>query len=503
MLEQQKQESYRQLQNAKHKRQTKEKALASLESQLHELIYSNGQKRANLDRMRQLLNEGQRALGSAQADEKKSRRDFQELERVIRLNIETKRTMMAWERRSERTHDAMAIKTERYDQLSIKARDNVYSLECMRTNAMNELDALEAACRHEQLKSQQIHQETVAIRAESLACESEIEQYNRSSAAKHQELQELERLMAEEDAAHELAMAALDKELESRNSELSATRQAKQAKQVELDQVKSSVQETWKKFVEIQQAEGHATSPHPFTTNEATLLDLKSIAATVKAEALAAAEEEAAKDKIQAEVDELTKELLECKAQIDEKNKIAAELKQSCQKQLQKEAERQQSWNTFLKSFEIATKEADQCRQVLEQTRIKRDDELKDARDKAGTVKYSLKECQEATDAVERQLLSIESMLEGEQTELDALKLNHESASLAEVQSELLKVEQMIADLQAEKEHLEAGEPLEIASEIAAISMSESKMKAKQADYINGKHGWPVGIVAPTMPLVD
>ena len=83
VLEEQQRESHRNLQAARETKERKEAQRASLEQQLGDLKYKDGQVRTELKRVREILAVGQRKLSSARSDADKAGIDIRNFDEYV------------------------------------------------------------------------------------------------------------------------------------------------------------------------------------------------------------------------------------------------------------------------------------------------------------------------------------------------------------------------------------------------------------------------------------
>ena len=83
VLEEQQRESHRKLQAARDTKQRKEAQRTTLENQLGDLKYRDGQVRAELERIREMLSVGQRKLQSVRSDTDKKGTDLREFDQYV------------------------------------------------------------------------------------------------------------------------------------------------------------------------------------------------------------------------------------------------------------------------------------------------------------------------------------------------------------------------------------------------------------------------------------
>ncbi|GKY96659.1 hypothetical protein MPSEU_000625500 [Mayamaea pseudoterrestris] len=485
ILHQQQMEATRELENAKLFKQRKENALEILEQQLQDLKFSNGVCRSNVIRMRDLLASAQRLLAISQDKEKRARNNLQELEEIVRIAIDMKRSFAVDERHDDFLTEKITAASEIRRENATTWLDECQQLEAMFKDSERQFESIQAARQDKEQQGLECAQETLQVREEGLARENDIETSKQSRLQALHDIADLERQLAEEDETNRLAKESTDNVLASLEGAIVDTEELLRVKETDAHQANANLQENWEALVQVQRTEGHSTSPHPFVTNEPAVLDFARVAETVMAEAAAAAVEEAAKNERQVEVVILEKELLDCKSQLQEKVVKAAELNRTFDKQMEEETQRQQHWVPFLKAYESIKKEADHLRASMEEFREKRDEELQAALKRSLYAKEALKESQTAMDAAEHQLLFAKGVLETEELALADSKLDQEGMSLDELGTETVAIEESIHGLQAEKDRSETEDaPAVYKEELAGITLPETEIKVKSARYL-------------------
>jgi hypothetical protein len=357
ILNKQLRDATRKLKDAQKAKKIRQDTLTNLELQMQQLKHTLGQKRAQQNRMNELLGQGQRALAVAQQDAKKGRRDLDDVDHQVCVFLETKRRILAASRRHERKMDNAQAKSKLCHDMAREAHDYLQHLQEQRNKILQEEEMLYAAAEQEVSQSQILAQELVESRAASSDVEARID-VSLKEQTKLVGLEDgIKQQIADDDAKNQLDMEAMEKEIASYRSAMEDCIRQGQAKQAELSQANDNLRQSWMAVLGIQVAEGHSPSKDPTESNEPPTLDLARISDTVNAEDKAATSEAAAKDDLQVETDLLQKDLVKHQVQVNEKSKHAQALEQDCREQLGKETERQEYWETFLVSYEQAQAE--------------------------------------------------------------------------------------------------------------------------------------------------
>lgn len=486
ILEEQQKEAEQKLQQARQTKQRRQTMLSTHEAQTQELKYRNGQQRAQLQRMYDLLGQGQRSLGFARDDANKARRDLEDLEQAVRVALETRRSNLAWDRRHERKLDMIQDKSNYLQIIFKESQGRVHQLRVKLSGLKHKEEQLQEACQIEASKSQSIAQETANIRSESSLTENDIDSCSQARAELHRIMEEVKGQIAAADEQHQDTMSSLDSELETQRRLLEELTAQEQDKREHMTQSNAELQKCFGDLVQIQQAEGHPISKHPHTTSETVVLNMERVRESVKAEAKAAIDEATAKSQLQSEVAQLQQDITDHQIQEEESSKSAAEFVQTCQDRLNKEKERKQFWKEFVGSYTRTQKQVEVYRETIEGLRDRRDEELKGAREHVREVKDELRSAQRALGVVEGSLNKSKSDMETVQEAFTALQHTHNGATLADIKSKALLITEQLDSLREESKRLLA-EKGSRASHEESKDTSEVELERKTTLLLNGK----------------
>lgn len=281
VLEEQQHDSQRKLAHVKILKKNRLERSSAVESQLASLKYKNGERRAQLNRAREILSSATHDMEAVKLET--SRND----ERLKAIDIKLKRALLS----------SLMYQTYRRKIdgriLNIRSRESVcHRLLCTKHDDFN---LAESTLQDTQAKDEHLRQIITDLQRAEKKTSEEISRIRSEStglsddlhSSKHMEAStklRAECIVAEndvEDARHADEMRAMTREIEESRGKRSAFTIQNESMTKELDVQYSKIHELWLSTVAIQRDEGHDVSPEPTEGGCVPSLDIDSILTTV------------------------------------------------------------------------------------------------------------------------------------------------------------------------------------------------------------------------------
>lgn len=488
ILEQQQKDSKEQLEQVRRQKQQRMKALESQEDALQQIQYGNGQDRARLQRMHEMLATVQRRLQTGKGHADDARRDLDNFDRQLQRALQHKRAVLACERRHQQQIQALRRQHRLAVHLRQEAQQQVIDAQ-EESNRIKQREAtLQRELQEETTKNQAIQQETVKVRASSSVLEQEVADIQKEQAAKLQLIESLKKHIDNQDKSHNEKIVALDEQLSSQtriNDELRAKVQGKEA---EVAKVKDKLAEHFQIIVEIQKAEGHETSQQQPSIQNPPVLDLDRIRESVRVEAKAAADEVAAKDELRVQYDSLCQELERVKHEVEVTTRKAAEKRKANEEASKKEQGRKDLYDKFFAEHaQIKSKHQDLTAKIPELQK-KRDEVVGKAKKRAEVANESLLKAQEGLEQVKQETADIDTEMGQIETEYQDI-FSTIGAGIDELKVKVKEAKCTFDQLEQEKERVKARVGPDLASKIQLNygDLTVEEMETECENLITGK----------------
>jgi chromosome segregation ATPase len=444
VLEQQQHESQRKLQHAQETKQRRLEYHAALEAKLEQLKYQNGQNRAELSHMRNLLSKGQRSLGTARLAAGRAGDDLRDFDRKLKQALASKRATLAHQHRQERILAEFSNKIALVWRLKDEAEEHVDKGKMEISQHREREEALRQEVRAEVAKQQTLDRETAKARHETRLLEQELKQKQECEILTKARIESINKDSVSEDQRHSDTMASMKAKLDSYGSSSKETQAAIVRMDDQIAKKKEIRNKAWYRTIRIQQAEGHPPSLPPTESNTPPDFDMARLQEAVAVETKAAADEVTAKEELHAAVTALELDLAKAEKEAQAKAQERLDLEKSNEEAKLVEAERCERDSKFLKDLENLEEEKTALESTLNELREQRANEM-------GRV-------QEESLQLERQILALQTALVDNKKQLSSLTSSIETTKAdyekAKVDDDT-KLQAVQAQVQAAKETYE------------------------------------------------
>ena len=415
VLEQQQREAQRKLASARLSKEHRLQQQTSLENQLEDLKYSNGEQRAQLLQARELLSSGTRGLGSRRLESERAGNDLRAFDRKLKKGLHSARMIVTCRRKI----DSVIIIARTKESILLRLKSEVYEKLKDMGKKLDEAKRYEETLRksiQEQVAFAQKHAEvTTNLRTENKSLEQDLLAAQNMEQSTKLRADAVEAEIKAEKNRHVTSIASLQaKVLECQKLRRDLATQEKSLKR-QSEEKMSLLHETWNRITRYQEEEGHELSPPPTDPQAAPpIFDMVRLRRSLDTEDTYIHEHGVERRALQRSSDELKAELAKLeKEAVDVETKISS-LNESTQIEQKSEEERQDSMNTFLQELESERKEVEKLHQSYKDLEQAREQEASDTTDelkaKQQAIASNRQALQKATSELDNEDVTADDM---------------------------------------------------------------------------------------------
>jgi hypothetical protein len=437
VLEQQQHESQRKLQHAQETKLRRLDNHASLETNLEQIKYQNGQSRAELSHMRNLLSKGQRSLGAVRLGAGRAGDDLRDFDRKLKLALSSKRTTLAHQHKHTRIladiHNKIAIVWRLKDE----AEEHVAKGEVEDAKIWEREEALRQDLRAEVDKLQVLDRETAKTRQETRLSEEESKKAQEYELLTKARIERIDKDSISDDQGHDDAMASMNTTLDDSYDSSSKETQAKIAlMREEIAKKKESRDKVWHHTIRIQQSEGHPLSLPPTESNTPPVFDIARLQESVATETKAAADEVTAKAELSLTVNALELDVAKAEKEAQAKAQEALDLETSNEEAKRFEDDRREHATKFLGDLDNLEKETKELETTLAELRAHRAKEIDRVNEESWKVEKQIHVLETGLADTNEKLASVDSSIETTKADYEKAK-ETDDAKLHTVQAQV------------------------------------------------------------------
>lgn len=481
ILHEQQQESKRKLDAARSLKQRRLQEHAALESKLQQLKYEHGQLSAELQRMHQLLSQGQRALHVTRMRAAKSGDDLRDLENMLSMARETKRTILCYQRKVTRLMECTRNDITSIKRLHQDAEEQIQQARHEVEKAKQHAEALRQELKECTLKLQHDLDETGKVRSEILKIDRELDGQDEDEKNIRDKAENVNTEKAKEQARHEKlrdAFASAREEHQRFHTQMDDRCQAQRQETLQKD---NELRSYWERTVEIQLAENHVLE-RP-STDQPPALDIPRIKDTDAAENTSLKDENASKEELKLSVKFLRLESTRIDLELRERRDIAQKLETASEMEKQRRCEA----DTFRLKFRGAADEVKKLHAALNERRARSSEELV-------SLDQSMKHMIATTHKKREVLEHSNDQLSNAGKELDKLtdsynetKVNNEIVA-SRVQEELDSLRKLYEDVGEEHEFSSIDGLSDALDDEPDVDLHNEELLAEIAELVEGEH---------------
>lgn len=435
VLEQQQHESQRKLQHAQETKLRRLEYHAALETSLEQLKYQNGQNRAELSHMHNLLSKGQRLLGTVRLGAGRAGDDLRDFDRKLKLALASKRMSVGYQHKQKRLSAEIRNKVAVVWRLKDEFEEHIAKSEMESAKIWEREEGLRQDLRADVEKQQVVEHKT----AETRQGTRNFEEGNK----KEQEYELLTRARIENinkdsvsDRRHADTMASLYAKFDSYDITSKETQAKIAIMREEIAKKKESRDKAWHHTIRIQQAEGHPPSLPPTESNTPPVFNIVRLQEAVDTATKAAADEVIAKAELGVTVNAL--EVDEAKAEKEAQAKLqkALDLERSNEEAKRIESDRREHATKFLGDLDNLEKETKELETTLAALRAHRAEEIDRVNAESWQLEKQIHVLQTSLANTKEKLGSIDSSIETTKNEYEKTK-ETDDAKLHAVQAQV------------------------------------------------------------------
>jgi hypothetical protein len=422
VIEQQQHESQRKLQHAQETKQRRLEYHATLETKLEQFKYQNGQNRAELSHMHNLLSKGQRSLGAARLAAGRAGDDLRDFARKLELALASKRATLAHQHKQERILAEIRNKIAIVWRLKDEAEEHVAKGEMEITKIWEQEEALRQDLHAEVAKRQVFDRETAKTREETRIVEQDIKKVRECERLTKVRTENIKKDSVSEDQRHSDTTASTNAEIDSYGTSSKETQAAIALLRKQIDKEKESRDKLWDRTIRIQQAEGHPPSLPPTESNTPPVFDIARLQEAVATETKAAADEVTAKAELTATVNALELDVAKAEKEAQAKAQEILALKGSNEEAKRVESDRREHGTKLLEDLddlEVATKKLETSLTGLRAHRAK---EIDRVNAESWQVEKQMHVLQTSLADTKEKLASVDSSIETIKAEYEKAK---------------------------------------------------------------------------------
>jgi chromosome segregation ATPase len=424
VLEQQQHESQRKLQQAQDTKQRRFEHHAVLEANLEQIKYQNGQNRAELSHMNNLLSKGQRSLGTARLIAGRAGDDLRDYDRKLKLALASKRATLAHQQKQERMLAEIRNKIAIVWRLKDEAEEHVDKGKMEIANIREREEALQQDVRAEVVKQQVLDDKTTQARHETRALQQDfkkVQEYELSAKAR---IEEIKKESVSENQSQSDTVASMDSKLDSEDSSAKETQAEIVRMQEQIAKKKESRNMVWNRTIRIQQAQGHPPSLPPTESNTPPVFDIARLQEAVATETKAATDEVTAKAELTATANALEVDVAKADTEAQAKAQEILELKKSNEEAKRVESDRREQATKFLADLDNLEEETKALESTLAELRAHRAKEIDRVNAESWQVEKQMNVLQTGLVDIKEKLASINSSIETTKAEYEKVKEN-------------------------------------------------------------------------------
>jgi hypothetical protein len=448
VLEQQQHESQRKLQHAQETKQRRQEYHATLETNLEQLKYQNGQNRAELSHMHNLLSEGQRLLGMVRLSTGRAGDDLRDFDRKLKLVLACKRTILMNQHKQKRIFAEVRNKIAIVWRLKDEAEEHVAKGEKEHAKIWEREEALCQDLRAEVDKLQVLDQGTVKTRQETRISEEGCKKAQECDILTKARIEDVNKDSVSEDQRDADTTVSLNVKVESYDSTSKETQVKIALMREEIAKKKESRDKAWHHTIRIQQAEGHPPSLPPTESNTPPVFDIARLQESVATETKAAADEVTAKAELSVTVTALELDVAKAEKKAQAKAQEALDLETSNEDAKRVESDRRESATKFLGDLDNLEKETKELETTLAALRAHRAKEIKRVKTEEWKVFNQGLALQEGLADTRKKLASVDSRIETTKAEFEKAK-ETDGAKLHAVQAQVAAAKESYQEAKA------------------------------------------------------
>lgn len=456
VLEEQQSESQRKLETSRITKQRGMQQQSELEAKLDQLKYKNGQQRAELHNFHERLSEGQRMLVSARSVSGKAGDDLRSFDSELKLALETKRTLLTFQRKQTRLLDILSNRIIILEQLVNSEEELMVDANKQYCTIKQREENLRQRLHEENTKLQQIADKTATSRSSTFKAEKELDSMDKFESELSKEFEKAS-IQAENDHSEHVEgkcrfqsqsdkFKVVIKELSNKNSLIQ-----------DLNELgKQEVHKLCTKKNAIQFDERQTGGKIPTDLKSLPSLDINRIRESAIVEAKAAEDEETAKSNLQASVTNLHSQLSKLNEEYSKATNKSSTLSLIVQDSMQLEKDRSELQSALIKELDLLKIEVDRKHDILLDHRSKAETE------QAQATKEWNKTCDAVANRSVRLFQATEekndicSKIDTQKTVFEEAKTGNETR-MEKTRNEFKKLQQSVKTLTEKLIGLEAG----------------------------------------------
>lgn len=335
----------------------------------------NGQRRAELQRHREILSQGHRKLAEIQSAAGAGDDDLRKFHRNLKKVLVTKRRLQAHGRKQERLYDKLTKNIALVTRLSVEKQQHIDQLKRVCEETKQREESLRHTIHARAIEEQKFAQEVDKIRKDSEGIEHSDDQQKQDELSVAQSLSK-----SKEQAA--IDGKRLRENLTVLEDKIGATEKSKHETSAKLNGIqevmsnkRDELHRLWHRLIEIQLEEGHMPSKPPSESSTPPLFDRDRLQTSLQAETTAAEDEKVAKNKLTSSVESLRLEVEKIEKDLAESKAKSIDIKHQVEAARKAEAKRAQESRKLIEELELTNKETTDLRAKTTHIRIKQDKE--------------------------------------------------------------------------------------------------------------------------------
>jgi hypothetical protein len=436
VLEQQQHESQRKLQHAQETKQRRLEYHATLETNLEQHKYQNGQNRAELSHMHNLLSKGQRSLGTVRLSTGRAGDDLRDFDRKLKLALASKRTTLTHQHKQKRIFAEVRNKIANVWRLKDEAEEHVAKGETEHAQIWEREESLCQDLRTEVDKLQVLDRGTVKTRQETQISEEGRKKAHECDLLTKARTENVSKDSVSEDQRDADTTISLNAKVDSYDSTSEETQVKIALMREEIAKKKESRDKAWHHTIRIQQAEGHPPSLPPTESNTPPIFDIARLQESIATETKAAADEVTAKAELSITVTALELEVAKAEKKAQAKAQEALDLETSNEEAKRVESDRCEYATKFLGDLDNLEKETKELETTLAALRAHRAKEIDRVNSESWKVEKQILVLQTGLADAREKLASVNSGIKTTTVEYEKAK-ETDDAKLHAVQAQV------------------------------------------------------------------
>ncbi|CAJ1961637.1 unnamed protein product [Cylindrotheca closterium] len=462
VLEMQQRDSQRKLTNAQITKQNRVQQQATLEVQLEQTKYANGELRAQIRQFREFLSCGTRELGTRRLAGSRSGDDIKAFEQQLKRGLQAQRTNTTLVRKISSLIIGLQNKEAILQRLNAESKEKFALLEKDCLDAKLAEEKLRKSVQNEVSRAHKIADEVTQIRSKSSALEEELLSAQSSEESTRLRVQAIDGELESEAKRHTDAMNEMQSQIQKYEQETLTSEAENKEFASQMEKLSKELLEHKKGVVAIQEKEGHALSSYSNDFQEAIpSLEKKKFSAILEKVQSSASTKKSENEELRAKLDSIRASIQQSKEDAQKSHDQAKSLTDSARCEEVTQKTRSDAVSTFQQELE---KERSEVVELRKSSLELQEEQSKESTENSGRlvkIDGDIKKDKDTVESLSNQITAIadsekilEEAFESESSDLNCrLKAKKEAIQSLDIEFARTETEEKTTNKEFEKNH--------------------------------------------------